>query len=71
MATRKYRILFADDVNKLEALLAESQYADWTFFKTLLPFSELEADHNFPVTPPDQDCLSIKGPGVFTVGFAP
>ena len=71
MAMHRYRILFAEDVDKLAALLAQPQYAGWTFFENPLPFGELEADHNFHVTPPDQDRLSIRSAGVFTVGFAP
>jgi hypothetical protein len=70
MATRHYRILFAEDVEKLSALVAQPQYAGWTFFENPLTFSALEADHNFNVTPPDEDRLSIQTPGVFTVGFA-
>ncbi len=71
MATHRYRVLFAEDATKLAALVAQSQYAGWTFFENPLYFSELEADHNFMLTPPDDARLSVRGPGVFIVGFAP
>ena len=71
MATRRYRILFAEDATKLAALIGQPQYAGWTFFENPLSFSELEADHNFELTPPDVARLSVQTPGVFTVGFAP
>ncbi|MCW5631714.1 MAG: hypothetical protein KIT17_00100 [Rubrivivax sp.] len=71
MATRRYRVLFAEDTTKLAALIAQPQYAGWTFFENPLAFSELEADHNFVLVPPDEARLSVQGPGVFTVGFAP
>lgn len=71
MAVRRYRVLFAEDSEKLEALIAQPHYAGWTFFESALPFSELEADSNFDVVAPDTDRLSITTPGVFTVGFAP
>ncbi len=71
MAAPRYRVLFAENPDKLKALMGRPQYAGWTFFENPLSFSELEADHAFVVTPPDQDRLSITSPGVFTVGFAP
>lgn len=71
MATRRYRVLFAEDAIKLSALIAQPQYAGWIFFEKPLPFSELEGDHNFMLTPPDEARLSIHATGVFTVGFAP
>lgn len=71
MATRRYRVLFAEDADKLKALTGQAQYAGWTFFDTPLSFSELAADHNFVVKPPDEARLSVQGPGVFTVGFEP
>jgi hypothetical protein len=71
MVTRRYRILFAEDTTKLAALTAQLQYNGWTFFRNPLPFSELEGDHNFALTPTDEARLSVQGPGVFVVGFAP
>lgn len=71
MSTRRYRVLFAEDVEKLAVLMVQPQYTGWTFFESPLHFSELEADHNFNVIPPEEDRLSIHSPGVFTVGFAP
>ncbi len=71
MATRRYRVLFAEDATKLAALIAQKQYVGWTFFENPLPFSELEADHNFVLKKFDEAHLSVAGAGVFTVGFAP
>jgi hypothetical protein len=71
MAKRRYRILFAEDPVKLEALIAQPQYEGWTFFENPLSFSELKADHNYALVPPDMADLWVYGNGVFTVGFAP
>ena len=71
MASRRYRILFAENTDKLLALMNQPQYAGWTFFANPLPFTELEADCNFVLTPPDEARLSVFASGVFTVGFAP
>lgn len=71
MSQRRYRVLFAENPTKLAALMRQPQYAGWTFFDAPLGFSELEADHNFVLVPPDRADLGVQGPGVFTVGFAP